>query len=296
MNKSRLIISFLLIVLIAVVAVGLVLSLQSSLTQENAFDPERAYQDVQAQTDLGPRTPGSKAHASAIEYIVTELEKAGWKTEIQTAEKMGHPIRNIIARRGSGAQWVILSAHYDSRLLADQDVDPILASQPVLGANDGASGVAVLLELARVLPKDNDKEIWLVFFDAEDQGELEGWDWILGSRAFVETLNGKPDAVVVIDMIGDVDLHIFREKASDPALTAEIWQTAKRLGYSDSFIDEEKYSIIDDHLPFLDAGIPAVDIIDIEYPFWHTSEDTVDKVSARSLEIIGVTLLTWLER
>ncbi len=296
MNKSRLIISFLLIVLIAVVAVGLVLSLQSSLTQENAFDPERAYQDVQAQTDLGPRTPGSKAHASAIEYIVTELEKAGWKTEIQTAEKMGHPIRNIIARRGSGAQWVILSAHYDSRLLADQDVDPILASQPVLGANDGASGVAVLLELARVLPKDNDKEIWLVFFDAEDQGELEGWDWILGSRAFVETLNGKPNAVVVIDMIGDVDLHIFREKASDPALTAEIWQTAKRLGYSDSFIDEEKYSIIDDHLPFLDAGIPAVDIIDIEYPFWHTSEDTVDKVSARSLEIIGVTLLTWLER
>jgi len=296
MNKSRLIISFLLIILIAVVAVGLVLSLQSSLTQENAFDPERAYQDVQAQTDLGPRTPGSKAHASAIEYIVTELEKAGWKTEIQTAEKMGHPIRNIIARRGSGAQWVILGAHYDSRLLADQDVDPILASQPVLGANDGASGVAVLLELARVLPKDNDKEIWLVFFDAEDQGELEGWDWILGSRAFVETLNGKPDAVVVIDMIGDADLHIFREKASDPMLTGEIWQTAKRLGYSDSFIDEEKYSIIDDHLPFLDAGIPAVDIIDIEYPYWHTSKDTVDKVSARSLEIIGVTLLTWLER
>lgn len=296
MKKSRLIISFLVIVLIAAITVALALVLQTPSTQENAFDPERAYQDVLAQTSLGPRTPGSKAHESAIEYIVTELDKAGWMIEIQTAEKMGHPVRNIIARRGSGAQWFILGTHYDSRLLADQDADPNLATQPVMGANDGASGVAVLLELARVLPKDNDKEIWLVFFDAEDQGKLDGWDWILGSRAFVETLNGRPDAVVVIDMIGDSDLNIYREKSSDPFLTDEIWQTANRSGYSDSFIDEEKYSIIDDHLPFLDAGIPAIDIIDIEYPYWHTSEDTADKVSARSLEIIGVTLLTWLKR
>ncbi len=294
MKKNRLVISVLSFVIITAIAVALVFVFHPLQAQQNIFDPDRAYQDVLVQTNLGPRTPGSKAHEQVIEYIVSELEGAGWKIEIETTEKMGHPIRNIIARRGSGAQWVVLGAHYDSRLLADQDSDPNLALQPVVGANDGASGVAVLLELARVLPQDKDKEIWLVFFDAEDQGKLAGWDWILGSRAFVETLNGKPDAVVVIDMIGDADLNIYREKSSDPTLTDEIWQTAKRLGYSNSFIDEEKYSIIDDHLPFLDAGIPAIDIIDIEYPYWHTSQDTSDKVSAHSLEIIGVTLLNWL--
>ncbi|MBP9041814.1 MAG: M28 family peptidase, partial [Anaerolineaceae bacterium] len=149
---------------------------------------------------------------------------------------------------------------------------------------------------ARVIPQDINKEIWLVFFDAEDQGRLPGWDWILGSRAFVQELVGKPDAVVVIDMIGDSDLNIYREMASDQSLTDEIWETAANLGFSGTFIDENKYSILDDHVPFIDAGIPAIDIIDIEYDYWHTSEDTADKVSLRSLEIIGMTLLTWLNK
>ena len=110
---------------------------------------------------------------------------------------------------------MIIGAHYDSRLLADPDPDPSLRNQPVPGANDGASGVAVLLELARILPKNLDKTIWLVFFDAEDNGNIPGYDWIMGSRVFVQTLIDKPDEAIIIDMIGDADLNIYQEKNSD---------------------------------------------------------------------------------
>jgi len=270
--------------------------LNSSSEQAPSFDANLAYQHVLNQMNFGPRTPGSVAQEDLIRYLTTELTQYGWQVEIQNTEMMGHPIRNVIARRGTGSEWVILGAHYDSRFYADEDTDSQKAAQPVPGANDGASGVAVLLELARVIPQDIDKEIWLVFFDAEDQGRLSDWDWILGSRAFVQSLESKPDAVVVIDMIGDADLNIYREMASDQALNDEIWKTAADLGYSDTFIDENKYSILDDHLPFIEAGIPAIDVIDIEFEYWHTSEDTADKVSPSSLEIIGVTLLTWLEK
>ncbi len=284
------------IVLISAVALFLLRLSLHKTRQESSFDAQRAYQHVLTQIDFGPRTPGSSSQEEFINYASRELKKSGWQVEIQNTEMMGHPIRNIIARRGTGSEWVILGAHYDSRFYADEDTDPIKAAQPVDGANDGASGVAVLLELARVIPQDINKEIWLVFFDAEDQGHLPDWDWILGSRAFVQALEGKPDAVVVIDMIGDADLNIYREIASNPSLTDEIWETAADLGFSDVFINENKYSILDDHLPFIDAGIPAIDIIDIEYEYWHTSEDTPDKVSERSLEVIGMTLLTWLKK
>ena len=137
-------------------------------------------------------------------------------------------------------------------------------------------------------------EIWLVFFDLEDQGRIEGYDWILGSQFFVDQLNEKPDAVIVIDMIGDEDLQIYKEKSSTQTLVNEIWQVAKDLSYEEIFSDEEKYSILDDHTPFLNAGIQAIDIIDFDYPYWHTTADTADKVSAESLEIIGNLLFAWL--
>jgi Zn-dependent M28 family amino/carboxypeptidase len=136
--------------------------------------------------------------------------------------------------------------------------------------------------------------LWLVFFDAEDQGHFNGWSWILGSRAFVEELKYKPQAVVIVDMIGDADLNIYMEKNSDPTLRAEIWATAAQLGYRKNFIPEEKYPMLDDHTPFLEAGIPAVDLIDFDYPYWHTTQDTPDKVSAQSLKVVGETLWTWV--
>jgi Zn-dependent M28 family amino/carboxypeptidase len=261
---------------------------------DGKFDRERAYQLVKYQVDLGPRIPGSQSHQQIVAWISDEVKKYGWSVEIQVSEEMGHPVQNIVARRGEGDRWVILGAHYDSRLYADHDPDPAKQTQPVPGANDGASGVAVLLELARTLPTDSRQQVWLVFFDAEDNGHIPGWDWILGSRAFVRQLTGKPDAVVIVDMIGGIDQKIYMEGNSNPLLSAEIWAVAARRGFVDRFIPIPKHNILDDQTPFLEVGIPAVDIIDIDYAYYHTTADTADKVSAESLYAVGDTLLAWL--
>lgn len=258
------------------------------------FDGQRAYNDVVTQVSFGPRTPGSKAHAQTIDYIRQQLQEENWLVEEQVVKVNGQTIRNVIARRSDIPPQIILGAHYDSRLFSEHDPDILKQSEPVPGANDGASGVAVLLELGRVLPQ-NSVPVWLVFFDAEDQGGIPGWDvWSIGARAFVQEYNLKPQAVVIVDMVGDRDLNITQEKRSNKRLNNEIWKVAADLGFSKFFIAEEKYNIEDDHVPFLDAGIPAIDIIDIEYRYWHTTYDTVDKVSARSLTIVGVTLQTWI--
>jgi glutaminyl-peptide cyclotransferase len=296
--KNRLLSIAILFALILAASVGGYVFFAARGETLGSFDGQRALEDVRFQTELGPRVPGSQAHREVVAWMVSELEMEGWSTEVQEATMMDHPIQNVVARRVSDGQeeypWVILGAHYDSRLFADQDPDPGAHSQPVPGANDGASGVAVLMELARVLPRDVPKDVWLVFFDAEDNGNIPGWDWILGSSAFVGDLQGEPDAVVIVDMIGDADLNILMERNSDAALTAQIWAQAAELGYADTFIPVPGYSMLDDHTPFLRAGIPAVDIIDFDYPYWHTTEDTLDKVSAESLQIVGDVLAAWI--
>lgn len=261
--------------------------------QPGQFNREKAYEDVKYQVTLGPRTLGSAAHQETRSWIMSELKTNGWEVESPNQSWGNVPIQNVIGKRGNGSQWVILGAHYDSRFLADRDPNPSLQSQAVPGANDGASGVAVLLELARCLPKDMSKTVWLVFFDAEDNGNLPGYDWILGSRAFVETLTRIPNQVIVIDMIGDKNLDIYEEKNSDNGITESIWNTAAHLGYPE-FIPTAKYRILDDHVPFLEKKIPAIDIIDFDYPYWHTTQDTLDKISAKSLQIVGETLRVWL--
>jgi len=263
--------------------------------EPDSFDGQRALMDVATQVAFGPRIPGSSGHAQVQDWMREELTNAGWKSRVQTTERLGHPIENIIASRGDQAPKIIIGAHYDTRMIADEDPDPGKQLDPVPGANDGASGVAVLLELARVLPEDS-VPVWLVFFDTEDNGRIEGWDWILGSQAFVDELDFRPEAVVVVDMIGDADQNIFIERNSNPALVNEIWGIAAELGYQESFIPTAKYSMLDDHTPFLQAGIPAVDIIDFDYPYWHTTADTVDKVSAESLEAVGRTLQAWISQ
>jgi len=260
-----------------------------------AFDGQRALDDVERQVAFGPRLPGSPAHAQLITWLQSELDALDWTVELQETTYQDQPVKNIIARRGDDQlPWIILGAHYDSRFVTDNDPDPDKRETPVPGANDGASGVAVLLELARILPEDIDKQVWLVFFDAEDQGRIPGWDWILGSRAFVEALSGEPDSVVIVDMVGDADLNIYKERNSDPELTEEIWQAAAQRGHHEEFIPQLGYSILDDHTPFLEQGIRAIDIIDFDYPYWHTVDDTPDKVSAQSLYVVGDTLLFWL--
>lgn len=286
------------------IAVGLILALAAGVwgyTQfspsnlHTRFDGQRAYQDVQYQENLGPRIPGSQAHAQTIDWISTQLKQNDWEVQIIEGTFNGLVAKNILAKRGSGP-IVMLGAHYDTRRFADQDPDTSKHNQPVPGANDGASGVAVLTELARTLPKNLDKEIWLVFFDLEDQGGIQGRDFIEGSTVFAGTLTQKPEAVVIVDMIGDADLNIHYEHNSSKPLMTEIWDTAGGLGYAKSFIPTFKYSMLDDHTPFLNAGIPAVDIIDFDYPYWHTTTDTADKVSTQSLLAVGNTLWTWLQQ
>jgi len=264
--------------------------------KRNQFNGEKALAFVNDQVKFGFRTPGSEAHARTMDYIRTNLESNEWNVEIQqeTLEN-GYTIQNIIGKREiNSGSWIILAAHYDSRFVADQDPDPGKRTLPVPGANDGASGVGVLLELSRVIPKNLNKNVWLVFFDAEDQGNIENWDWILGSRSFVSQLEGKPDKVVIIDMIGDADLNLYYEHNSDTALSEEIWNVANNNGFGDSFIPKYKFRILDDHIPFVEAGIQAIDIIDFDYPYWHTKNDTIDKISANSLNAVGKTLLEWL--
>ena len=261
---------------------------------EPNFDRERAMKDVEYQLKFGPRIPGSIAHESTRNYILDNLTASGWETEVQSIEINNKEVINIVGKKGTGKPWVILGAHYDSRIFADRDPVQNKQDQPVPGANDGASGVAVLLELARSLPEDLPVETWLVFFDAEDNGNIPGWEWIMGSTAFANNLEKKPDKVVIVDMIGDVDLNILIEQNSTPELVAEVWQVAADLNYSKYFINTAGLSILDDHTPFLYAGIPAIDIIDIDYPYWHTTEDTFDKVSPNSLDVVGKTLYCWL--
>jgi Zn-dependent M28 family amino/carboxypeptidase len=250
-----------------------------------------AYEHVVAQCDLGFRPTGSDAWRATGDYIIAELEEHGWAVETQEFTYRDTPVRNIVGRLGQGPV-IIVGAHYDTRRSADMED----ASVPVMGANDGASGVAVLLELARTLDRKKlENELWLAFFDAEDNGRLDGWEWCVGSSYMAEHLTITPESVIVVDMIGDADQNIYYERNSNPFLQTQLWDIAAALGYSDTFVAEYKYAIYDDHRPFIDRGIPAVDIIDFDYPYWHTTQDTPDKVSPESLERVGRVLEVWLE-
>jgi glutaminyl-peptide cyclotransferase len=294
MKRNNLITIAAALVLILLVAVVWNFLGQTGMTR--AFDGDRAYQDVIRQVDFGPRIPGSQAHAQTVDWIASELKQAGWDVEILEQTISGRTARNIVARRGSGSQLILLGAHYDCRQFADQDPDPARRTEPVPGANDGASGVAVLLELARSLPQNLNKEVWLVFFDLEDQGNINGQQWIEGSTAFAAALTRRPDVVVIVDMIGDAEQNIYYERNSDRAVSYHIWQTAADLGYKETIIQDYKYSMLDDHTPFVQNGIAAVDMIDFDYPYWHTTADTSDKVSAKSLMAVGNTLWNWVQR
>ncbi len=259
------------------------------------FAGASAYEHVLAQVAIGPRPVGTEAGWQTGDYIIAELEQAGWTVETQEFVFQGVKGRNVIGKRGQGPV-VILGAHYDTRPAADKDPDPARRDEWIEGANDGASGVAVLLELARVLETNKLKqEIWLAFFDAEDRGRLEDWPFSVGARHMAENLTVEPESVVVVDMIGDADQDIYFEHNSHPALREEVWAVAAGLGYGDTIIPQLKHTIIDDHLPFAERGIPAVDMIDFDYPYWHTVEDTADKVAPESLHRVGRTLEVWLE-
>jgi len=257
------------------------------------FDGSRAYQDVLAQCDIGPRHAGSEGNARCAAYIMDQLKAAGWTVETQEFVYQGMSCRNIIGKAGQGGRLLLLGAHFDTRLYADHDPDPTNRQQPVPGANDGASGVAVLLELARTLGPPP-REIWLAFFDAEDNGQINGWPFCVGSAYMAGHLPARPEAVIIVDMIGDADQQLYYETSSNQQLNGVLWDVAARLGYSQWFIPQPRHHLWDDHTAFLRKGIVAVDIIDFDYPYWHTVQDTPDKVSPASLERVGRVLQAYI--
>jgi glutaminyl-peptide cyclotransferase len=258
------------------------------------FDGKHALTYVKAQCDLGPRPVGSEANRKTSDYIARELERNGWKVEFQEFAFQGYKLRNVIGKKGKGP-LIVLGAHFDTRPLADKD--PTDRSLPVPGANDGASGVAVLLELARTLDKraTDQAELWLAFFDGEDRGELNGWPWCVGSQQIAKSLTLRPEYVLVVDMVGDDDQRFYYEWTSTLWLQEKLWRIAAQLGYQQHFVPEHRYSILDDHTSFLQQGMNAAVVIDFDYPYWHTRYDTPDKISVDSLQRIGNVLEKLLE-
>ena len=282
-----------LLIVLVVIVVTCFIPMGCSSGETDQFSGKRAFKHVQAQCKIGPRPPGSEALRATGDYIIRHLRDLGWEVRTQEFTKEGVNLRNIIAIRREGPA-VILGAHYDTRPIADRE--PSDRKPPVMGANDGASGVAVLLEIARVLNIEAiEHQVWLVFFDAEDSGNIGEWGWSIGAWHLANSLTIRPDYVVIVDMVGDIDQQIYWEWSSTRWLQEKVWGIADELGYSSVFIPRYKHSVIDDHTPFLYYDIPAIVIIDFDYPYWHTSHDTEDKVCSDSLERVGRVLETLLE-
>jgi glutaminyl-peptide cyclotransferase len=265
----------------------------TATAQTTIFNGDRAFEHAVAQMEWVPRHTGTDGWRKCGDYILDQLARQGWSAEEQPFTYMQTDCRNLIGKRGQGP-LLIIGAHYDSRRYADEDPDPARRTEPVPAANDGASGIAVLLELARVLqPETLNRTIWLVAFDAEDNGNIDGWDWIAGSTHFVKVLTERPQGMVLVDMIGDADQQLYYERNSHQAMNEGVWEIAADLGHP-AFVPTPRHSMLDDHTPFLEEGIPAIDIIDFDYPYWHTTADTLDKIHPYSLEVVGTTVQEWL--
>jgi glutaminyl-peptide cyclotransferase len=262
------------------------------------FDAARAYNHVKSMVELGPHPSGSDAIKKAQEYIEKEFKSYGLKVTGDNFESVtprgSVPMKNIIGELpGEKPDIVLITGHYDTKL-----------QRGFLGANDGGSSAACVLEMARVLSKTKPQyTLWFVQFDGEeavvDWNAMNGKDNTYGSRHLVSKLKAdgtlsRVKAMILVDMIGDKNLDIKREGESTPWLVNVIWDTAKKIGYEKNFIQEEQF-ISDDHIPFKEAGVPVVDLIDFNYgpdhAYWHTNEDTLDKVSGESMKAVGDVLI-----
>jgi glutaminyl-peptide cyclotransferase len=275
--------------------------------QRPEFDKERSFQDLERQVRFGPRVPNTDPHVQCGDYLLQTLKPLADSAE---AQSFTLPVRNKTLRmRNVIAQWkgtggkdgVLLCAHWDTRPQADQERDPRRARQPIPGANDGASGVAVLLEAARAFKKSPPPvPVMIVFFDGEDYGPGEG-DMYLGARYFAAHLPADtPKRGVLLDMIGDRDLSIPREfnsKHFAGDVQDEVWAAARKLSLDHYFPETPGLSVDDDHVPLQEKGIKCIDLIDFDYgpnnSWWHTLDDTPDKCSPTSLKVVGDVILEW---
>ena len=268
------------------------------------FDGARAFTYLEQQVRFGPRIPGTAAHDSTGDWILARLRERADTVIVQdipyrTAAGQALHLHNYLARfRPAEAERILYLAHWDTRPRADQSANLGAHRQPVPGANDGASGVAVLLGVADALKaKPPAAGVDLLFVDGEDYGDFADSNAVLiGSRWFAahQPAGYPPLYAVLFDMVGDKDLHIGYEGNSQgfaPEVVALVWRTAADLGYRSVFVPQLESTLIDDHVSLQRAGIHAIDVVDFSYgpgnSYWHTTEDTIDKVSAQSLQIVG---------
>ena len=277
------------------------------------FDRQQAFTFLTTQTDFGPRVPNTDAHARCLAYLESELHKSSQNVTLQSFTQPGYDgvslqLTNIIASFNLAAtSRILLCAHWDSRPWADQDQDPKNVNKGMPGANDGASGVAILLEVARLMMEHQPPVgVDIVLFDGEDYGHAQDLsNYLLGSRYFAHTKPGSfaPMFGILLDMVGDKQLEIRKERNSlkfAPDIVQLVWSIARDVG-SSSFVDEIGHEIYDDHLPLNQAGIKTIDLIDFDYPdasnrYWHTMQDTPDNCSPESLEEVGRVLLHLIYR
>lgn len=287
----------------ALAAVLVVLSAcRGKETGAGKFDGEAAMRYAKAQLDFGPRIPGTTGAQRAGDWIVDQMKQRADTVMIQTWTHVTQdgkqlPMRNILARFNPKAtDRILYVTHWDTRPVSDGSDNLGERQLPVPGANDGASGVGLFVALADALKKvPPTSGVDLLFVDGEDYGQFDDKlaDVLIGSAYFAKNppdSGYRPIFGVLWDMIGDKDLQIKKEGYSvqqAPEVVDRVWSKAAELGYKDIFVDENQGAITDDHVPLLQAGFRVIDVIDLDYPYHHRPSDTIDKISARSLSIVG---------
>jgi hypothetical protein len=265
------------------------------------FDGQHAFTYLQQQVTFGPRIPGTPAHEQEGDWLQRELRTRADTVVVQAFDhrlaRGGATLhlRNFLARfKPDAAERILLLAHWDTRPHSDQSPDSAKRRLPVPGANDGASGVAILLGVADALKaRAPAVGVDLLFVDGEDFGDFaDSNDVLIGSRWFAahQPAGYPPLFAVLLDMVGDKDLQIYVEGNSQtvaPEVVDRVWRTADRLGYGQYFLPTGRHTLIDDHVSLQNGGIHAIDVVDFDYPYWHTPDDTIDKVSGASLQIVG---------
>jgi len=295
-----------------ILTISTIIVLSSCNNAVPKFDKGNAFRYLVEQCEFGPRNPGSNGYKQCLDYLQKTLVGFADTVLLQPfvlddlVDEKSYDLTNIIARfKVDEPEQLLIGAHWDTRPWADEDPVPEKRNDPIIGANDGASGVAVILELARILNASPPPiGITLVLFDGEDMGRSgTPKSYAQGSLAFAKDLPiEKPDEAIILDMIGDAELHIPIERYSyqqNRQLVKKLWSLAKVLSL-DAFESRIEYSIYDDHVPlWTEAKIPAVDIIDFNYPnsytnYWHTTQDLPEHCSAESLGQVGTLLVHYI--
>jgi Zn-dependent M28 family amino/carboxypeptidase len=286
--------------LLAVLALAAVPACREAAPTGPPFDATSSFKYIETQVGFGPRIPGTEAHRREAAWLDSLLRLRADTVIAQswthvTAKGDSLPLTNFIARfKPAAAKRILFLAHWDSRPTADSQISTD-STKPVPGANDGGSGVATLLGVADVLKRAPPViGVDLLFVDGEDYGDFTKTpkDVLIGSRYYAahQVPGAQPLYAVLFDLVADKDLQIFQEGNSlvgAPEVVELVWNTAKDLGYAGTFVATPKHTLIDDHLELQKAGIRAIDVVDFDYPSWHTKDDTIDKVSAASLKIVG---------